>query len=110
MKQYLQKARAFVFAAEEDFGISVVESLACGTPVIAFNKGGCRETIKDLQTGIHFTSQTTESLTEAVIRFEKNEDKFDHGLLRQSAENFSRIKFEENISGFVNQKAEEFFK
>ena len=110
MKHYLEKAKAFVFAAEEDFGISVIESLACGTPVIAFNKGGCRETIKDLQTGIHFNSQTTESLTEAVIRFEKNEDKFDHGLLRQSAENFSRIKFEENISQFVNQKAEEFFK
>jgi glycosyltransferase involved in cell wall biosynthesis len=110
MKHYLQKAKAFVFAAEEDFGITVIESLASGTPVIAFNKGGSRETIKDMQTGIHFNFQSIESLKDAITRFEKNEDNFDHNLLRNIAENYSRKKFEENISGFVNEKAEEFFK
>jgi glycosyltransferase involved in cell wall biosynthesis len=110
MKQYLQKAKAFVFAAEEDFGITVIESLACGTPVIAFNKGGSKETIKDEQTGIHFNYQSVESLSGAVARFEKIEDKFDNSILRSYADNFSRKKFEENISGFVNEKAEEFFK
>jgi glycosyltransferase involved in cell wall biosynthesis len=110
MKQYLQRAKAFVFASEEDFGITVIESLACGTPVIAFNKGGSKETIKDEQSGIHFNYQTVEALSEAVVRFERIEDKFDHNLLRSYAENFSRKKFEENISKFVNEKAEEFFK
>jgi glycosyltransferase involved in cell wall biosynthesis len=56
------KAKAFIFTAEEDFGIIVVEAMACGTPVIAFRKGGASETVVHNKTGILFDQQTEESL------------------------------------------------
>ena len=73
---HLRRARAFVFAAEEDFGISVVEAQACGTPVIAFGRGGALESViglpLDRPTGVFFGEQTPESLLAAVGRFERN--------------------------------------
>ena len=68
LAEYMKKARAFVFAAEEDFGISVIEALSCGTPVIALNKGGTAETIVDGKYGIHFSEQTTEDIINAVVK------------------------------------------
>ena len=70
----MQKAKAFVFAAEEDFGIIVVEAMACGTPVIALNKGGAKESVINGTTGILFDEQSSESIKNAVIQFE-NTDK-----------------------------------
>jgi glycosyltransferase involved in cell wall biosynthesis len=74
---HLQRARAFVFAAEEDFGLLPVEAQACGTPVIAFGKGGAGETVIGLDnpaghppTGVFFSAQTIQSLVEAVELFE----------------------------------------
>ncbi len=74
---HMQRAKAFIFAAEEDFGIMPVEAQACGTPVIAFGKGGARETVMGLDnpagappTGVFFDAQTVPSLIEAVERFE----------------------------------------
>ncbi len=58
----MRGARAFVFAAEEDFGISVVEAQACGTPVIAYGRGGIAGTVLDGETGVFFREQTTDSL------------------------------------------------
>src|SRR5208282_5117477 len=66
LRYYMQHARAFVFAAEEDFGITPVEAQACGTPVIAYGRGGVTETIIDGKTGILFPVQTAESLLGAV--------------------------------------------
>ena len=66
----MQKARAFVFAAEEDFGIAPVEAQACGTPVIAFGKGGVTETVIDGETGVFYGEQTVESLQAGVREFE----------------------------------------
>lgn len=61
MQNYMRNAKAFVFAAEEDFGITPVEAQACGTPVIAYGKGGALETIRpigvDMATGIFFISR-----------------------------------------------------
>ncbi|KAB7955287.1 glycosyltransferase, partial [Klebsiella pneumoniae] len=69
MTDYMKKAKAFVFAAEEDFGITPVEAQACGTPVIAFGKGGVLETIKGLDqespTGVFFYEQKVDSLINA---------------------------------------------
>ena len=109
LKSYLQKAKAFVFAAEEDFGIIVVEAMACGTPVIALNKGGTAETVIDNQTGIHFQNQSVDDLKKAVNRFEDINKQFNPKIISQYAKKFSRTIFEEKIKNFVDEKAEEFF-
>ncbi|HBY2031227.1 TPA: glycosyltransferase family 4 protein, partial [Klebsiella pneumoniae] len=73
MQEYMRNAKAFVFAAEEDFGIIPVEAQACGTPVIAFGKGGALETIRplgvDKPTGLFFQKQTVADIIEAVTNF-----------------------------------------
>jgi len=66
----LQAARAFVFAAEEDFGIGMVEAQACGTPLIAYARGGAADIVRDGETGVLFPAQTAEAIIEAVHRFE----------------------------------------
>ncbi|QQS36353.1 MAG: glycosyltransferase [Ignavibacteriales bacterium] len=109
LKEYMQKAKAFIFAAEEDFGIIPVEALSCGTPVIAFNKGGASETIIDGESGIHFNEQSITSLREAILKFEKNENKFDSVFLNQYAKKFDRKVFEENITRYVDEKSNIFF-
>lgn len=109
LKNHLMKANAFIFTAEEDFGIIVVEAMACGTPVIAFGKGGASETVINNKTGILFKQQTEESIIDAVHQFEQKKNDFNSESIRHHSEKFSRKIFEQNISGFVNKKAEEFF-
>lgn len=104
LKEYFQKAKAFVFAAEEDFGITVVEAMSCGTPVIAFNKGGTAETVIDGKNGIHFNEQTALSIKQAVEKFEKIEDKLDYRSISNYARQFDRKHFEEKIKNFIDQK------
>lgn len=81
LKEYMQRARAFVFAAEEDFGIIPVEAQACGTPVIAYGKGGALETIKGLDdshpTGVFFKEQSVGAIIQAIRLFEKEHDHID---------------------------------
>ncbi|TKI05772.1 glycosyltransferase family 4 protein [Martelella alba] len=112
LKDYMQKAKAFVFAAEEDFGISPVEAQACGTPVIAYGKGGALETIRPLgvvnPTGLFYYQQDVKSLVEAVNLFLQNADSFKPTNCRNNAEKFSKEVFKTNISTFVEQKWEEF--
>ena len=102
MLRELGSARAFVFAAEEDFGISPVEALACGTPVIAFRKGGAAETVEDGITGILFPEQTENSLLAAIDRFEQSPH-FDPEILRRSTVRFSPETFREGFMAFVAQ-------
>ena len=109
LKSFMQKANAFVFAAEEDFGIIVVEAMACGTPVIAFNKGGVKESVINGTTGILFEEQSSESIKNAVMQFENRIDLFDMAAIRKHSEKFSRMIFEENISNFVNEKVQKYF-
>lgn len=110
LRNYMQKARAFVFSAEEDFGIVPIEALSCGTPVIALNRGGTAETIEDGVTGIHFANQTVEDLQDAIERFEKIQKSFDPIRLHDYAKKFDRSVFEEKISKYVKEKAESFFR
>jgi len=110
LAEYMQRAQAFVFAAEEDFGISVIEALSCGTPVIALNKGGTAETIADDKFGIHFAEQSPEEIISAVNRFEKSRNSFDPQILTDYAKQFDRSVFEEKIKSFVKTKCDEFFK
>ncbi len=109
MKRLLQKAKAFVFAAEEDFGIVVPEALSCGTPVIALRKGGTKETVIDGVTGVHYDEQTEDSIIGAVSRFESIENTFDSGNISNIAKGYSRERFEKEIHDFVETKAVEFF-
>ncbi len=103
MKSYMQKAKAFVFAADEDFGIIPVEAQACGTPVIALKRGGTEETVIDGLTGIHFKDQTIKSITEAVRKFETRGD-LNPLAIRQNAERFSKERFLVELKEFISQK------
>ncbi len=109
LKDYMQRAKAFIFAAEEDFGIIPVEAMACGTPVIAFGKGGVTETVIDKKTGVFFYKQTPTSLKEAIENFEKIEDKINYKEIRKNAERFSETTFKEKFKTFVDNKIKEFF-
>jgi glycosyltransferase involved in cell wall biosynthesis len=102
----MRDARAFVFAAEEDFGITLVEAQACGTPVIAFGKGGALETVRDVDsatkpTGVLFGEQTVEDIRRAVEHFEQRRDAITPQACRGNAERFSIERFAREIAGFV---------
>lgn len=99
---YIQKAKAFVFAAEEDFGIAPVEAQACGTPVICLGKGGCAETIINNATGLFFYEQKPQSIIEAVNKFEKLN--LDPNIIRQNALRFSKERFEKEFEDYINKK------
>lgn len=109
LKKYMQKAKAFVFAAEEDFGIVLVEAQACGTPVIAFGKGGCLETVVSGETGLFFYNQTPDAIKEAVNEFERKIDIFDPPSIRKHAEKFNTARFEMEIKAFIDARTKEFF-
>jgi len=112
LREHMQKARAFVFAAEEDFGIIPVEAQACGTPVIAYGKGGVLETVVSNEcndpTGVFFAEQTTESIIAAVELFERNLSIFSPSTCRKNAERFSRERFEREFKAYVETKWNEF--
>lgn len=110
MINMMQKAKAFIFAAEEDFGITPVEAQACGTPVICLGKGGTKETVIDMVSGVHFMEQTVEALLEAVKKFENNIDSFEPKKIRENALRFSKERFEKEIKEFVEEKYEIFKK
>lgn len=110
---YTQSAKAFIFAAEEDFGIAPIEAQACGVPVIAFGKGGALETIvgsfatennvKPSDTGIFFEKQTIDSLINAVDVFEKNSNKFDKQIIRNQALKFDTKRFESEFKETIEK-------
>ncbi len=91
--RYLAGARALIFPQEEDFGITAVESLAAGRPVIAYRAGGALEILEDGVTGRFFAEQSWESLADAVIRFRYQE--FDPAQAQAAAVRFSRARFAE---------------
>jgi glycosyltransferase involved in cell wall biosynthesis len=105
---YMQRAKAFVFAAEEDFGITPVEAQACGTPVIAFGKGGALETIKgygisENPTGVFFSKQEISDIISAVNKFENIKTDIDPIDCRKNAISFSEEEFRENLKKVVKE-------
>lgn len=109
LHDHLRRARALVFAAEEDFGILPVEAQACGAPVIAFGRGGALETVRgpgqDAPTGVFFDAQTEESIIAAVREFEAEPQKFAPRNCRAQAEKFSRAVFAEKFLALVARES-----
>lgn len=101
-------ARAFVFAAEEDFGIMPVEAQACGLPVIAYARGGSLETVRGLDheapSGVFFHDQTTISVIDAVRKFEENADRFNPLDIRENALRFSTENFHRHFKNAVERE------
>ncbi|HDU3767611.1 TPA: glycosyltransferase family 4 protein [Klebsiella aerogenes] len=108
MQKHMQNAKAFVFAAEEDFGITPVEAQACGTPVIAFGKGGVLETIipegNQNPTGVFFDKQEPGSIIESVNKFESMQDLFEPTECRRNAEKYSEERFRTEINTYIRDK------
>lgn len=99
--KYMQKAKAFIYAAVEDFGIVPVEAMLCGTPVIALNEGGTAESVQDNITGVLFEKQTKEDIIKAVNKFEKL--KFDSSLIRNNALKFSKENFKYQFKKVIDE-------
>lgn len=104
--ELMKKAKAFIFPSEqEDFGIIPVEAMAAGTPVIALNQGGVKETVVEGKTGIFFDERTPESLAKAVLKFEKMKFKQEDCINR--AQKFSKERFKKEMLQFINAKLKE---
>ncbi|MCF8008011.1 MAG: glycosyltransferase [Methylovulum sp.] len=112
LKNYMQRAKAFVFAAEEDFGIAPLEAQACGTPVIAFGKGGALETVRGLDSdqpsGVFFLEQTVHSICEAINQFELNQSRILPAVCRNNALKFASERFRLEFTEFVEKSFIEF--
>jgi glycosyltransferase involved in cell wall biosynthesis len=103
--------RAFLFAAEEDFGMAIVEAQSCGRPVIVFGKGGALETVRCLDataphpqdSGVLFYEQTPKAVTEAILHFEANEHSFQPQGIRQQACHFGTESFRRSLQNLVDE-------
>jgi glycosyltransferase involved in cell wall biosynthesis len=105
LRDLLRGARAFLFAAEEDFGIAPVEAQACGTPVIAFGRGGTTETViaapdDSTATGVFYYEQTADAIADAVREFERRT--ISSAVCRANAERFSQTRFRDDFARFVS--------
>lgn len=98
-RKYYSECKAFVFPQEEDFGITAIEAMASGKPVIAYRGGGALETVEENKTGIFFSEQNKESLIDAVKEFQDNQ--FDSSYIRDYSLRFSEDRFKQEIMKFI---------
>lgn len=110
VKEYYASCKALIFPGEEDFGITPLEAMASGRPVIAFRGGGAMETVVDGKTGIFFTEQSVAAITDAVERFLSAEKGFDPTIIREHAVKFNEAEFKEALFSFIWAKYESFKK
>ena len=118
VREQYARCRALLFPGEEDFGIVPVEAQASGRPVIAFGKGGARDTLicadqdgpaaPKLSTGVFFGEQRADSLVEAILKFEAVEHHFSPPFIRAHAEQFDKKRFLKKMGGFVAEKLEDY--
>lgn len=104
--ELLSKCQALIHPQEEDFGLTVIEAMASGRPVIAYKKGGALETVIEGKTGQFFEEQTWEALADAVIRFKS--EKFNPQEIRNHSQKFSKENFVKKIKKFIEEKWKEF--
>jgi len=111
-RRLLGGARAFLFAAEEDFGIAPVEAQARGVPVIAFSRGGTQETVRglddDAPTGVFFDEQSEAAIAHAIRQFEQNAHRIEPTVCRVNAERFAEHVFRDEFSAFVERAWQSF--
>ena len=100
---YMQRAKAFINASVEDFGIAGLEAQATGTPVIALGIGGYAETVIENETGIFFHREHPEALADAILRFERT--RFNSRVIRKNALRFDHKVFRENFLNFFLDKS-----
>ena len=108
LPQLYAGCRAFLSAADEDFGIVYVEAQAYGRPVIALGHGGAIEVVRaygeyDQPTGLHFAEQTVDSVVKAILKFESVEEKFNPQIIHENAKRFDTPTFERRMANFVNE-------
>jgi glycosyltransferase involved in cell wall biosynthesis len=106
MISHMQRAKAFVYGALEDFGIVPIEALSCGTPVIAYGKGGVRDSVIDRENGLFFYEQNAHSIIEAVKLFETLS--YNHKKISKSVEKFSKKRFQKEFGEYVEKCLREF--
>ncbi|HKD55492.1 MAG TPA: glycosyltransferase family 4 protein [Steroidobacteraceae bacterium] len=104
VREHMQRARAFVFAALEDFGIAPVEAQACGTPVIAYGKGGATETVIEGKTGVLFAEQSVAALLGAIQQFERRQSRFNPAEIRANALRFGAERFRQQFRACVEEQ------
>lgn len=104
----MSKAKALIFPGEEDFGLTPVESMATGRPVIAFKKGGTLETIIEGETGLFFKEQTKEILNKAINEFEAKINYFDSNKCREQAEKFSKENFKKSFQKILDTEYQKY--
>ncbi len=107
LRESMQKAKAFIFAAEEDFGIIPLEAASCGTPVIAYAKGGACETLTEGLSALFFKEQTPQSLLDALERFESRLP-LDASKVRDSVSHFDKTRFRHELYCFVKERWDAF--
>lgn len=110
LRKIFSQAKAFIYAAKEDFGIVAVEAQAAGLPIIGFGSGGLLETVIENKTGVYFNEQSIDSILSAIKLFESKENGFDREYIKSHARQFSREKFDSKMKLFVQSKYEEFLK
>lgn len=104
VEQYLKECKALIFPGEEDFGLTPIEAMSVGRPVIAFAKGGVAESVIENKTGVFFKKSDAVSLNKAINYFENNQNKFKPEYCQERAMEFSKERFSDEFKQYVENK------
>ncbi len=104
LAEYYRQAQALIFPSVDDFGITMVEAMSYGTPVIAVRQGGAKEVVEEGVSGEFFDAQTVEVLADGVRRFMENKDNYDRRAIRERARKFSQEKFKEKMLEIIKNE------
>ena len=102
------KCQAYINPQKEDFGITIVEAMASGRPVIALGHGGATETIQENKSGIFFEHETSNDVHDAILRFKKRESEWDSNEIREQVLKFSKENFKKQINNFIQEEYRRF--